>query len=43
MGNYSIVVLSFFSNGISVILILMCSIAESSKPVVWGLDFIVSD
>ena len=34
MGVYGIVVLSFFSGGILVIFILMCSIAISSSPVV---------
>ena len=32
MGVYGIVVLSLFSSGISVILILMCGIAVSSSP-----------
>ena len=36
MGVYGIAVLSFFSSGISVILILMCGIPVSSSPVVCG-------
>ena len=38
MGVYSIVVLSFFSSGISVILILMCGIAVSSCPAMCGFS-----
>ena len=34
MGNYGIAVLTFFSSGISVILILMYGIAVSSSPAV---------
>ena len=36
MGVYGIAVLSFFSSGILVILILMCGIAESSSPAEYG-------
>ena len=36
MGGYGIAVLSFFSCGISVILILMCGIAVSSRSAVCG-------
>ena len=36
MGVYGIVVLSFFSSSISVVLILMCGIAVSSSPAVCG-------
>ena len=35
-GVYGIAVLSFFSSGISVILILMCGLAVSSSPSVCG-------
>ena len=38
MGDYGITVLSFFSSGISVILILMCGIAVSSSPAVCGFS-----
>ena len=38
MGVYGIAVLSFFSSGISVILILMCGIAVSSSRAVCGLS-----
>ena len=38
MGVYGIAVLSFFSSGISVILILMCGITVSSSPVVCGFS-----
>ena len=38
MGTYSIVVLSFFSCGISVILILTCGIAVSSSSAVCGFS-----
>ena len=38
MGVYGIAVLSFFSSGISVILILMCGIAVSSSPAVCGFS-----
>ena len=38
MGVYGIVVLSFFSGGISVIFILMCGIAASSSPAVYGFS-----
>ena len=38
MGVYGIAVLSFFSSGISVILILMCGIAVSSCPAVCGFS-----
>ena len=38
MGVYGIVVLSFFSSGISVILILMSSIAVSSSLAVYGFS-----
>ena len=36
IGVYSIAVLSLFSSGISVILILMCGIVVSSSPTVYG-------
>ena len=36
MQAYGIAVLSFFSSGISVILILICGIAVSSSPAVCG-------
>ena len=36
MGVYGIAVLSLFSSGISVILILMCGIAVSSSPGLHG-------
>ena len=39
MGVYGIAVLSFFSSSILVILILMCSIALSSRPEVYGFLF----
>ena len=38
MGVYGIAVLSFFSSGISVILILMCGITVSSCPAVCGFS-----
>ena len=38
MGVYGIAVLSFFSSGISVILILMCGIAVSSSRAVCDLS-----
>ena len=38
IGVYAIAVLSFFSSGISVILILMCGIAVSSLPAVCGFS-----
>ena len=38
MGVYRIAVLSFFSSSILVILILMCSIALSSRPEVYGFS-----
>ena len=38
MGVYGIAVLSFFSSGISVILILMCGIAVSTSPEVYGFS-----
>ena len=38
MGVYGIAVLSLFSSGISVILILMCGIAVSSCPAVCGFS-----
>ena len=38
MGVYGIAVLSFFSSGISVILILMCGIAVSSSREVCGFS-----
>ena len=38
MGTYSIVVLSFFSCGISVILILTCGVAISSSSAVCGFS-----
>ena len=38
MAVYVIAVLSFFSSGISVILILMCGIAVSSCPAVCGFS-----
>ena len=38
MGVYGIAVLSFFSSGVSVILILMCGIAVSSSPAVCGFS-----
>ena len=38
MGGYGIAVVSFFSSGISVILILMCGIAVSSSPAVYGFS-----
>ena len=38
MGVYGIVVLSFFSCGISVILILTCGIAVSSSSAVCGFS-----
>ena len=38
MGVYGSAVLSFFSSGISVILILMCGIAVSSSPAVCGFS-----
>ena len=38
MGFYGIVVLSFFSSGIAVILILMCGIVVSSSPAVYGFS-----
>ena len=41
MGVYGIAVLSFFSSGISVILILMCGIAVSSSPAVCGFFFFI--
>ena len=37
-GVYGIAVLSFFSSGISVILILMCGLAVSSSPSVCGFS-----
>ena len=39
MGVYGSAVLSFFSSGISVILILMCGIVVSSSPAVCGFSF----
>jgi len=38
MGVYGIAVLSFFSSGISIILILMCGIAVSSSQAVCGFS-----
>ena len=38
IGVYGIAVLSFFSSGISVILILMCGITVSSCPAVCGFS-----
>ena len=38
MGFYGIVVLSFFSSGIPVILILMCGIVVSSSLAVYGFS-----
>ena len=38
MGVYGIAVFSFFSSGISVILILMCAIAVSFGPAVYGFS-----
>ena len=38
IGIYGIAVLSFFSSGISVILILMCGIAVLSSPAVCGFS-----
>ena len=38
IGVYGIAVLSIFSSGISVMLILMCGIAVSSSPAVCGFS-----
>ena len=38
MGVDGVAVLSFFSSGILVVLILMCSIAVSSRPAVCGFS-----
>ena len=38
IGVYGIAVLSVFSSGVSIILILMCGIAVSSSPVVCGFS-----
>ena len=43
MGVYGIAVLSFFSSGISVILILMCGIVVSSSPVVCGFHGLLAN
>ena len=37
-GTWGVTVLSFFSSGISVILIFMCGIAVSSSPAVYGFS-----
>ena len=40
-GSYGISVLSFFSSGISVILILTCGIAVSLSPAVCSFSFFI--